>query len=67
MLCARGQYMLMVDADGATKFSDIEKLEAKLKTTENDGYGIAFGSRAHLEDQALAEVKKLFRTQVSVK
>jgi dolichyl-phosphate beta-glucosyltransferase len=26
MMVARGEFALMVDADGATKFSDIEKL-----------------------------------------
>jgi dolichyl-phosphate beta-glucosyltransferase len=30
MLCARGQRLLMMDADGATKVSDLERLEAKL-------------------------------------
>ena len=29
MLVGRGKYLLMVDADGATKFSDLEKLEKK--------------------------------------
>lgn len=28
---SKGQYVLMVDADGATKFSDLKKLEAKMK------------------------------------
>ena len=31
MLGARGEFLLMVDADGATRFSDIHKLEAKMK------------------------------------
>ena len=30
MLCARGQKLLMMDADGATKVSDLERLEVKL-------------------------------------
>lgn len=30
MLCSRGQRLLMMDADGATKVSDLEKLEARL-------------------------------------
>ena len=30
MLCSRGQRLLMMDADGATKVSDLERLEAKL-------------------------------------
>ncbi|KAI8579014.1 hypothetical protein K450DRAFT_244557 [Umbelopsis ramanniana AG] len=48
MLAARGQICLMVDADGATKFSDLDALEAKLMKSEENGYGIAVGSRAHL-------------------
>ena len=30
MLVARGRYALMVDADGATKFADLERLEKRL-------------------------------------
>ncbi|CAO3630301.1 unnamed protein product [Cunninghamella blakesleeana] len=48
MLCARGEYCLMVDADGATKFSDLVKLEEQLKLINKDGNGIAIGSRSHL-------------------
>lgn len=31
MLVARGEYCLMMDADGATKFTDLEKLEEALE------------------------------------
>jgi len=31
MLGARGEFLLMVDADGATLFSDLQKLEVKMK------------------------------------
>ena len=31
MLSSRGSKLLFADADGATKFSDIEKLEDQLK------------------------------------
>ncbi|CAO3666548.1 unnamed protein product [Umbelopsis vinacea] len=48
MLAARGEVCLMVDADGATKFSDLDDLELKLKKAEENGYGIAVGSRSHL-------------------
>ncbi|KAF9977476.1 dolichyl-phosphate beta-glucosyltransferase [Actinomortierella ambigua] len=48
MLYARGEYLLMVDADGATKFSDLDKLEQEMKRAEKSGLGIAIGSRAHL-------------------
>jgi len=43
MLAARGKMVLFMDADGATKVSDIEKLEASLQVVatgnENDGMG----------------------------
>ena len=48
---ARGQHILFVDADGATSFGDLEKLEQELKEIESKdaaGHGIAVGSRAHL-------------------
>lgn len=48
MLAARGEICLMVDADGATKFSDLDDLEEKLAKCEKSGYGIAVGSRSHL-------------------
>jgi dolichyl-phosphate beta-glucosyltransferase len=57
MLAARGQYLLMVDADGATRISDLEKLEEKLRSIEIDGMGIAVGSRKHLEADAIATRK----------
>ncbi len=40
-----GEYILMVDADGATRFSDIEKLESSMN---DSGAAIAVGSRDHL-------------------
>jgi dolichyl-phosphate beta-glucosyltransferase len=40
--------VLFVDADGATKFGDVEKLELGLKSVEMNGFGIAVGSRAHM-------------------
>ncbi len=30
MVIARGEYCLFIDADGATRFSDLEKLEVAL-------------------------------------
>jgi dolichyl-phosphate beta-glucosyltransferase len=50
MVRARGRYLLMADADGATKASDLERLLVALRGIERDGLGIAVGSRAHLED-----------------
>ena len=49
MLSASGKHILFADADGATKFSDLETLERELKKiVNNDGFGVSVGSRAHL-------------------
>ena len=40
--------MIFADADGASKFEDLAKLEEELKLIERDGLGIAVGSRAHM-------------------
>jgi dolichyl-phosphate beta-glucosyltransferase len=62
MLSARGQHILMMDADGATKVSDLDKLEEKLSglskakgATGKGGAGngalaaMVYGSRHHLQ------------------
>ena len=65
MLHARGEWLLMADADGATEFKDLEALESKAKQVEeertkkgelsrNDGIVIV-GSRAHYERDAVAK------------
>ena len=56
MMRARGRYLLMADADGATASSELGALEARLQTIEHRGHGIAVGSRAHLQDEAVARV-----------
>uniref|UniRef100_A0A2P2LSE8 Dolichyl-phosphate beta-glucosyltransferase-like isoform X1 n=1 Tax=Rhizophora mucronata TaxID=61149 RepID=A0A2P2LSE8_RHIMU len=74
ILHSRGEILLMLDADGATKVNDLEKLENQIhavskevyvgdSTASNSGFSIsdiavaAFGSRAHLEEKALATRK----------
>ncbi|XP_073126326.1 uncharacterized protein [Henckelia pumila] len=75
VLHSRGELILMLDADGATKVSDLEKLENQIlalaKEERKFGDSIAsdstvrisdvpiaaFGSRAHLEEKALATRK----------
>lgn len=50
--------MLMADADGATKFSEVELLEdamRKLRSANDSGYGIVIGSRAHIGEVAKAQ------------
>lgn len=49
MLHGRGRRLLMVDADGASRFEDLELLwKAMDETTSGDGPAVAIGSRAHL-------------------
>ncbi|XP_052205185.1 uncharacterized protein LOC127810011 isoform X1 [Diospyros lotus] len=73
MLHSRGELLLMLDADGATKVNDLEKLENQIQAVAKRELGelaatdsslrisdipiAAFGSRAHLEEKALATRK----------
>lgn len=59
MLVSRGDKLLFADADGATKFSDLDQLEARLNTVARGGLGVAVGSRAHMV-QTEAVVKVTF-------
>ncbi|XP_065202568.1 dolichyl-phosphate beta-glucosyltransferase [Planococcus citri] len=72
VLSARGAVILFADADGATKFSDIVKLEEELENVVSSSYlkspeqvdqklAIVCGSRAHLEQEAVAS-RSFFRT-----
>lgn len=61
---ARGRLILFADADGATHFPDLDKLLAAIEPhTQGDANAevLAIGSRAHLEDESIAE-RSLFRT-----
>lgn len=69
---ARGAIILFADADGATKFEDLSKLEASLQKIVSANYfnnmkavedelAIVIGSRAHLEKESLSS-RSLFRT-----
>ncbi|XP_023518326.1 dolichyl-phosphate beta-glucosyltransferase [Cucurbita pepo subsp. pepo] len=71
MLHSRGELLLMLDADGATKVNDLEKLENQIhafakKESSGSSFRVsdipvaAFGSRAHLEEKALA-TRKMYR------
>merc|ERR1712130_85610 len=51
-LVARGQYILMADADGATRFSDLLKLENSLHNIQRDQRGVVVGSRAQYHEEA---------------
>lgn len=61
-LSAHGEYILFCDADGATQFSDLEKMYQKISQSKNSKYGkVVVGSRAHLETESIAE-RTLLRT-----
>ena len=57
MLEANGDFILMVDADGATKFSDLDRLEEEMLKAMVHGLGVVVGSRAHLQEKAVATVR----------
>ncbi|CAH1268128.1 ALG5 [Branchiostoma lanceolatum] len=63
LFSARGKQLLFADADAATRFSDLEKLEKLFKEINKESHGMAIvcGSRAHLQDEAVAS-RSLFRT-----
>ncbi|XP_030056260.1 dolichyl-phosphate beta-glucosyltransferase [Microcaecilia unicolor] len=63
VLRSRGKFILMADADGATKFIDIEKVENGLQSLQPwpDNMAISCGSRAHLEQDSIAQ-RSFFRT-----
>ncbi|XP_078369313.1 dolichyl-phosphate beta-glucosyltransferase-like isoform X2 [Oculina patagonica] len=58
MFSSRGRRLLMADADGASKFADLARLEKAMD--EGHKAVIVCGSRAHLQEEAVAE-RSLFR------
>jgi len=71
MLSCRGEYALMVDADGATDIKDAKRLLERIKAKEvcksigtwqfEGKFGAAIGSRAHMEEDSVAK-RQLYRT-----
>lgn len=64
MLSARGRELLFADADGATLFSELEKVrnELKLQLGRSDcNMALVCGSRAHLQQESIAK-RSFFRT-----
>ena len=55
MLAARGELLLMADADAASKIEDVMRLEAAL---EAEGVALAVGSRAHLVDEGETRARR---------
>lgn len=66
-MSARGSQLLFADADGATKFADLEKLEAEMRIltppAEWENPAVVIGSRAHLQEEAIA-TRSHFRTML---
>lgn len=77
MMSARGRYLLFADADGATTFSDVDKVEKSMcqhmstkrvekltklpKHAGDERAVIICGSRAHLEQDSIAKVNDNLR------
>ncbi|KAG9024995.1 dolichyl-phosphate beta-glucosyltransferase [Tulasnella sp. UAMH 9824] len=59
VLHSRGRRILMVDADGASQFRDLELLWKQLDAVQSGEEGVAVGSRAHLV-KTEAVVKRSF-------
>jgi dolichyl-phosphate beta-glucosyltransferase len=55
MRYARGKYILMLDADGATDISDFDTLYGEIEKIENENGKLVIGSRsiAHDEDDSV--------------
>ena len=51
----RGDNLLFADADGATTFCDLTKLERCLEEITKEEEGLVCGSRAHLEQESVAQ------------
>eukprot|EP01127_Copromyxa_protea_P016601 TRINITY_DN4954_c0_g1_i2.p1 TRINITY_DN4954_c0_g1~~TRINITY_DN4954_c0_g1_i2.p1 ORF type:complete len:174 (-),score=27.31 TRINITY_DN4954_c0_g1_i2:140-661(-) len=62
MMVSRGDLILYADADGATRFSDLEKVEQALRRVVSGNFGISCGSRAHLQGDA--EAKRSFSRNI---
>jgi dolichyl-phosphate beta-glucosyltransferase len=58
---ARGEYVLMVDADGATKAKCLVDMLDRITSVEKNGLGIAIGSRAHLHEEDSTAKRKWYR------
>jgi dolichyl-phosphate beta-glucosyltransferase len=60
MLTAVGDYMLMVDADGATDINEFQKVFQEMKKIEKNELGLVAGSRNHLV-QGVVKKRKFYR------
>lgn len=61
---ATGQYVLMLDSDGATRIHEFQKVFEKAKSIEKNGRTFVAGSRRHLMEGVLAQ-RTFFRKLMS--
>lgn len=63
VLRSRGREILFADADGASRFADVSKLEKELAriVAKEERMGVVCGSRAHMEQDSIAN-RSIFRT-----
>jgi len=61
-----GELILFADADGATRFSDLDTLITEIDRIKKDGLGFAVGSRAHIVNSN-AVVKRSFIRNILMK
>jgi hypothetical protein len=63
MMRTRGQYLLMVDADGATESSCLDQMLTAIEgiSKKSSGLGVAVGSRAHLHEEDSTAKRKWYR------
>jgi dolichyl-phosphate beta-glucosyltransferase len=60
---ARGERVLFADADGASRFADLELLQDAMdQAVASDGHAMVVGSRAHLvNSDAVVKVRGVFQ------
>jgi len=58
-LASRGKFVLFADADGATRFSDVDRLEDAMRSLGSEG--VVAGSRAHLQSSAAVARRSALR------
>lgn len=56
-LFSKGQFILMVDADGATDFKEITKIFKQIQEKSQNGLGCVIGNRNHDGNQAKVQRK----------
>jgi dolichyl-phosphate beta-glucosyltransferase len=61
---SRGRFILFADADGASRFADLDLLlESMERTVDDEGQGMVVGSRAHLvSSEAVVKVSRVGST-----